>query len=210
MEASSLVQQLQLAEDWGIHAYVMTASGKVYCESLEAEVTRSIAAAHNLSEKLFGVGPLSKFDFADDCEVLRVHFEAASSDRHRLSALQEALVATGSKCSFLRVDASAIDAYPAGVSKAAALDIVRSKFDISVAESMAFGDAENDISMLRDAGVGVAMANAADATKSVADIIIGHHDTDAIADFLLRCQIDPERGAIVLCAAESDIARDAD
>ena len=38
-------------------------------------------------------------------------------------------------------------------------------------EVMAFGDAENDIQMLKRAGVGVAMGNAMDEVKEIADII---------------------------------------
>ena len=38
-------------------------------------------------------------------------------------------------------------------------------------EVMAFGDAENDIQMLKRAGVSVAMGNAMDEVKEIADII---------------------------------------
>jgi len=49
-------------------------------------------------------------------------------------------------------------------------------------ETAAFGDADNDIDMIRYAGCGIAMANASKACKEAADYITGHHDEDGVAD----------------------------
>lgn len=56
--------------------------------------------------------------------------------------------------------------------------------NIEVDEIIAFGDHYNDISMLKIAGLGIAMGNADDEIKKIADKTIGHHDTTAIADTL--------------------------
>ena len=45
---------------------------------------------------------------------------------------------------------------------------------------MAFGDGENDMDMLRFAGVGVAMGNACDAVKAAADYVTDTVDNDGI------------------------------
>ena len=42
------------------------------------------------------------------------------------------------------------------------------------------GDGYNDVSMIRYAGVGVAMANARDEVKAVADFVTGSNDEDGI------------------------------
>ena len=46
---------------------------------------------------------------------------------------------------------------------------------------IAFGDAENDIPMLRAAGMGVAMGNAAEAVKAAADMVTLSNNEDGIA-----------------------------
>ena len=51
-------------------------------------------------------------------------------------------------------------------------------------ETAAFGDADNDIDMIRYAGCGIAMANASEACKRAADFITGHHDEDGVAEGL--------------------------
>ena len=53
-------------------------------------------------------------------------------------------------------------------------------------EVMAFGDAENDIPMLRAAGMGVAMGNASRSVKEAADYITATNNEDGIAAALAR------------------------
>ncbi len=51
-------------------------------------------------------------------------------------------------------------------------------------ETAAFGDADNDIDMIRYAGYGIAMANASEACKQASDFVTGHHDEDGVAEGL--------------------------
>lgn len=48
-------------------------------------------------------------------------------------------------------------------------------------QTMAFGDGENDISMLKTAGVGVAMENAPEIVKQAADLVTKTNDEDGVA-----------------------------
>lgn len=47
-------------------------------------------------------------------------------------------------------------------------------------ESIAFGDSDNDLEMLEFADIGVAMGNAAESVKEVADYVTSHIDEDGI------------------------------
>ena len=51
---------------------------------------------------------------------------------------------------------------------------------------MAFGDGENDISMLEAPGVGIAMGNGLDIAKNAADRITLTNDEDGVADAIER------------------------
>ena len=53
--------------------------------------------------------------------------------------------------------------------------------DIPIAQCMAFGDDTNDCSMLRAAGLGVAMGNASDAVKACADAVAESNEEDGLA-----------------------------
>lgn len=48
-------------------------------------------------------------------------------------------------------------------------------------EVAAFGDAENDMDMLKFAGIGIAMENACEECKRVADFVTKHHEADGVA-----------------------------
>ena len=66
------------------------------------------------------------------------------------------------------------------ITKASGLEVLSEQLGISMEEIMAFGDGENDIEMLEAVGTGVAMGNATDDVKTVADAICGHVAEDGI------------------------------
>lgn len=68
-----------------------------------------------------------------------------------------------------------------GVSKSAGLEIVCQRYGIAAADVMAFGDGLNDVEMLRWAGHGVAMSNAADMARGAADRIAPSNEDDGVA-----------------------------
>lgn len=60
-------------------------------------------------------------------------------------------------------------------------------FNVSLSDTYAAGDAENDISMLEAAGTGIAMANASDNVKKHADIITElDNDKNGLADMMQK------------------------
>ena len=63
------------------------------------------------------------------------------------------------------------------------------QYDISREEIMAFGDAENDIDMLRYAGIGVAMGNAEDTVRKCADYVTDSVDDGGIRNALKHFQV---------------------
>lgn len=67
------------------------------------------------------------------------------------------------------------------VSKGYGLEYVSNRLGISPDEIIAIGDNENDISMLNYSGLGVAMGNALEKTKSEANIITSSNDEDGVA-----------------------------
>ena len=79
-----------------------------------------------------------------------------------------------------------LDVIPPGGGKNKGMDAILDHFQIPLEESMAFGDGENDLSMLRHAGIGVAMGTASDQVKAGADYVTGTVDEDGIVTALTR------------------------
>lgn len=79
-----------------------------------------------------------------------------------------------------------LELVPKTVDKAASLDRLLHHIGIDTDECIAFGDGFNDISMIRYAGLGIAMSNAAAPVKQAADYITASNDEDGIALLLTK------------------------
>lgn len=76
------------------------------------------------------------------------------------------------------------DVIAGGVSKSVGIDRVLAYEGIALDGAMAFGDGGNDISMLSHVPLGVAMGNACDELKAVADYVTSTVDEDGVAKAL--------------------------
>lgn len=74
----------------------------------------------------------------------------------------------------------AIDIIPATGGKGVAVTKILEAYHFSKEEALAFGDGNNDIEMLQSVGRGIAMGNASDALKEIADDICGPVSEDGI------------------------------
>jgi len=63
------------------------------------------------------------------------------------------------------------DIYQANITKGSGVEFVMRHLGKPVADACAFGDADNDIAMIKTAGVGVAMGNAIPSVKAAADYV---------------------------------------
>jgi len=79
-----------------------------------------------------------------------------------------------------------LDVIPAAGGKDQGMDAILAHFHIPLEDTMAFGDGENDLSMLIHAGIGVAMGSASEGVKSQADHVTGTVDEDGIVTALTR------------------------
>ncbi len=69
----------------------------------------------------------------------------------------------------------------AGVTKGVALKKLSEILDISIDETMAVGDTENDLSIIQAAHIGVAMGNATEQIKKSADYVTDTNENDGVA-----------------------------
>ena len=72
------------------------------------------------------------------------------------------------------------------IDKAKALETVLKPLNIKQDEIIAFGDGHNDISIIKYAGIGVAMENAVPDLKEIADEITLSNNQDGIAETLIK------------------------
>jgi Cof subfamily protein (haloacid dehalogenase superfamily) len=89
----------------------------------------------------------------------------------------------GSDIHIYRSRPTYLELAPRAISKATGLALILNRyFNIGMEEVMAFGDNYNDIEMLRQVGWGVAVSNARDEVKAVANEIAEDAKQDGVAD----------------------------
>ncbi len=72
----------------------------------------------------------------------------------------------------------------ANVSKGRALKFIADKLGLSVEDFVAIGDSENDVEMLEVVGFGIAVANAHEKLKEVADLVTSKPNGDGVVEAL--------------------------
>lgn len=136
-------------------------------------------------EKRTGIqGRLVNFDDLDDASIVKC---IVIGPRATLLAIRTELAAqAGSLLDTMFSHDEMLEIVAHGVNKRAGLEECLHALGGSLAETIAFGDAENDLDMLKAAAVGVAMGNAPALVKAHVLHIAPSVDDDGVAHFLAR------------------------
>ena len=116
--------------------------------------------------------------------VTRVVIRAPGHDAQEFAEVVEGLGLT--ETNYYIGYTSWLDLAPQGVSKASGLEMVCTTLDVARADVLAIGDGFNDVEMLEWAGRGVAMGQAPEQVKAVADAVTGTVADDGLAAELAR------------------------
>ncbi len=82
-----------------------------------------------------------------------------------------------------------VDVVSANADKARGMKDIAEEFGFAIEECMAFGDGGNDIEIIREAGIGVAMGNARERVKAAADYVTSDCDDDGVYNALKHFKI---------------------
>lgn len=88
-----------------------------------------------------------------------------------------------------------LELLPAGASKGTALKVLLKEMGIPASQVMALGDGENDVEMLELAGIGIAMGNASDHVKAIANVTTKTNDEDGVAEAVEKYVLNPLKAA---------------
>ena len=107
-----------------------------------------------------------------------VHKVLCMGDKEDIAALEQQLVKEFPQIRIYRSKDTYLEIMSMKASKSDAIHMLKDHFHVKQEEIMAFGDNFNDIEMIRYAGLGVAMVNAADEVKEAADIVTDINDNE--------------------------------
>ena len=120
----------------------------------------------------------------------------AHPEEERISELIELLAAhpRAREFDFIRSEKLFYEILPKGIHKGVVLPVLAKHLGVDMKKTVAIGDYNNDVGMLRAAGVGIAVANAVPEAKAAADLVTVSNEEHAIA----RVIADLESGKLAL------------
>lgn len=183
-------------------AYTFVGTDVVACHAMDtADVQAIIADADRADYSLIVVGQrrvvvYNRKDIVDrifvhDLGVDALDFSLTLADLKDepilqmtpfITTEQEALLARHvSHCTFGRWHPEFVDITRDHIDKARGLREMAAHLGLDISQTMAFGDGGNDIPILRQAGIGVAMGNSTAEVQAAANYVTTHIDDDGVA-----------------------------
>ena len=142
------------------------------------------------ASRLGSLRKTSLIGYDPSLDLTDLHVYKITCDFHGKEEIIDALCEeVNRKCpnlNFLKAEKSIYCANSLTASKGNALKKVCEIMGVSADEVMAFGDSENDLSMLMEAGISVAMANAEEEVKEKCDFVCGDNDHNGVSAFLRK------------------------
>ncbi|MDV2685764.1 HAD family hydrolase [Alkalihalophilus lindianensis] len=117
--------------------------------------------------------------------IIKLSIRGVEEELDRLTPLIAQLVP---ELYVVRSGEESVDIMNKSVSKGRAVRWIGDYYQIDSSDTITFGNYDNDCSMLKYAGIGVAMGNAPTRVKKVADVVAKSNEEDGVATFLEECK----------------------
>ena len=157
--------------------YVQAYAGDRFFYRRECE--RSLAYARVSGMQGEAVGDLSAFLTFDTPKLLAIHEPEAVA-----AAYAETVERFAGRAVFTISKPIFLEAQPPHATKGEGLERLARRVGLELATTLAFGDSLNDLSMLRAAGIGVAVGNARPEVRDAARYVCDTNDHDGVARFI--------------------------
>ncbi len=154
-----------LAKDFGIHFH--TYGPELVISEADTEDLRIYDGKVNMECQVVD-DAIAALEGREPAKMLAIDF----AHQERIAPFREMMEkAVGDELDMFTSDPHLLEIVPKGVNKGAAIHYLCDFLGIPVSHSIAVGDGENDIAMIREAGVGCAMSNAMQPLKDAADFV---------------------------------------
>lgn len=173
------------------HVYVEVATNKRYFRHVKVPELRlylfggdSFGVLHNYKEHMWGVRHMkSPEHFLSTLNTYNYYQLMVGGSEEELSKVTNAIQNLGYDDVLIHDELweGYIFVQPHRNSKAYALEFLCNMYDYSMDEVIAIGDEHNDLSMIKSAGMGIAMGNAIQSVKDVANHITLSNNEDGVA-----------------------------
>lgn len=185
LDLSEMKKLLEFSEDLDIN-YTIYYDGKCYTNSMDTYKLKDTSSKNNM-EIIYDPKLSYNIDFEPNNVLFACHPDKINESIAKIDDV------FNDKFTFVKSTPYYYEVMPKGISKGKSLLEIAKYYDIPIEDTIAFGDEENDLTMIEAAGIGVAMGNAIDLVREAADYITLSNDEDGIADYLEKFVLKRER-----------------
>lgn len=186
-------------EDLGLHTYIVTVNGGEIWTG-DKELLERHTHEQSLMEKMWKLGKKLDtnmwcvatdhiFNVDEDPDDIYAHewlkIGYTTTDMAKLDQIRKEL-SVYDELELTNSLPTNIEVNPLGVNKASSVEKVCQRLGITMDEVMAVGDSLNDIKMIEQAGLGVAMGNAQQKIKDVADVVTDKNENSGVAQAIMK------------------------
>lgn len=170
----------EMAAEYGIHAHTYTSDSLVTPDEGEEMLfyNRVIQRPLIVTDDIAGSLP------EDPCKVIAIELH----DLDKLERFRNAIMEKyGDRVTTCYSNPNYLEIFMKEAGKGSAVIRVSEYLGIPIENTIAAGDEQNDISMIEEAGLGIAMINAGEIVKKSADVItLSDNNNDGLADLLIN------------------------
>ena len=157
--------------------YLQSYSGDKLYFPFRNEYTNFYETAQKISGEEIGWDGL-RDKTAEVCKLLSI----SSGETETAERMAAVVAEFGGRIGVTKSHPQFVEIINPGVSKASAIKILAQKFGVDKSEVMAIGDSDNDLPMLKAAGISVAMGNGTAEVKNSCDFVTGACVDDGFAE----------------------------
>lgn len=182
LNVGTIKKMIEISHKYGLSCHFFT-EDTIYAEKLV-----NVSLRYTEWNKYLGEEDKVKIIIADDMEKTLVQDKmeilkgvVVDNDSEKIQSFRNEIEETGI-VSVTQSMNNNLEVMNKGVTKGSAVKILAQMYGIDREEIIAIGDNENDMSMIEYAGLGIAMGNAEESLKNVADYITGDYQEDGVAE----------------------------
>lgn len=186
LNVKAVKEMIRLSRKYGLFCHFFT-EDTIYSEKLV-----NVSLRYTEWNKYLGEEDQVQIKIVDDFEKALIQGNVyvlkaviVDSDSEKMQGLRHDIEGTGI-VSVSQSMKNNLEVMNKGITKGNAVKILADMYGIKREEIIAIGDNENDMSMIEYAGLGIAMGNAEESLKAVADYITGDYQEDGVAEAIER------------------------
>lgn len=179
----------QRGRELGYCMHIAVADGRYFIADAPEAERIHLAAISGIT--YFSAADEPDLSFLDGLDIVKVLYMSTDFDELRSRGAELADFAAGLDIDLTYSSRRYLEFMPAGVNKGTGLHRLAGMLGIDVSETIGVGDSANDLEMIREAGLGIGVANVTDDVRPFCDVVLEARGIDGAFPEIVERFLEP-------------------